>query len=142
MKEKLKQAEIKAVQAKDVPQMDLDDDVEDDDDDDDDDSSDDEGLIIVTNSDDAQELLNELEKIKQERLAVQMQKDQEELAEKEAEMEDRALTGNPLLAPSSSVDFGIKRRFVKIIVGGMMMLSLNIKAVELSNLKRDLLTIC
>lgn len=65
-------------------------------------------ILIVL--DDAQALLNELEKIKAERLAQQQQKEQEELESRERELEERAVTGNPLLAPESSVDFGVKRR--------------------------------
>jgi Cwf15/Cwc15 cell cycle control protein len=95
-----------------------------------------------SDEDDAQELMNELEKIKQERIALQALKEQEELEAQEEEMQERASTGNPLLAPSSSVDFGVKRRLANLILDGMMMLFSSIRVVGSRNQRSGLLMIC
>jgi protein CWC15 len=60
--------------------------------------------------DDALELQRELEKIKQERQLERMQHEQQLLAEQQTQLEQRAMTGNPLLTPSTA-DFTVKRRW-------------------------------
>ena len=65
--------------------------------------------------DDALELQRELEKIKQERQVERMQHEQQLLAEQQTQLEQRAMTGNPLLTPSTA-DFTVKRRWDEDVI--------------------------
>ena len=59
--------------------------------------------------DDTAELMRELEKIKQERALEKQKQEEERLQQEQVEMEERAMTGNPLL--SNETSFAIKRRW-------------------------------
>ncbi|KAI9199476.1 Pre-mRNA-splicing factor Cwf15/Cwc15 [Polychytrium aggregatum] len=81
-----------------------------DDDDDDDDNDDDDD-----DDDDTAELMRELEKIKKERQEEKERQEREEREVEQRKREEEALTGNPLLASSSSSlsrsDFSVKKRW-------------------------------
>jgi protein CWC15 len=65
-------------------------------------------------SDEEEELMRELEKIKRERLEEKEKIEQEKLEEERKEMEERAITGNPLLNDEFAQEvksFGLKRRW-------------------------------
>eukprot|EP00842_Homolaphlyctis_polyrhiza_P004031 jgi/Hompol1/4629/HPOL_003782-RA len=114
----------KMIEAQNIDADDDDDDDDDDaagedDDEDDDDDDDDE------DEDDTAELMRELEKIKRERAEEQARLEREKQEQEAKEMEQRALTGNPLLQPghlssgaslgasssSGSAGFAVKRRW-------------------------------
>ncbi|KAI9002308.1 Pre-mRNA-splicing factor Cwf15/Cwc15 [Gaertneriomyces semiglobifer] len=84
-------------------------DVDDADDSEDDDSSDSED--DEDEEDDEAELMRELEKIRKERADEKRRQEEEQLREQELQREDEALTGNPLLQPSTSTNFAVKRRW-------------------------------
>jgi protein CWC15 len=60
-----------------------------------------------SDEDDTEELMRELEKIKQERQQEKDKKELEKEAEKQKMMEERAISGNPLIQQ----EFGVKRRW-------------------------------
>ena len=90
--------------------MDKDDSCSEDEEEDDDDSDDD------SDEDDTAELMKELEKIKQERQQEQEKAELLAKEQEEREMEERAMTGNPLLdhgnaSSSSTATASVKRRW-------------------------------